>query len=111
MKLMVVQLNFGYGVAVRSPIYMVRSRQTCLRRIRTWRFTSTALHRDRPDFECTTQDLVFLPIDAATPFLCRISLGRPHAYGPRPELATSKRISGQADAGHSEDGERSPANE
>ena len=84
MKLKVVQLNFGYGGGSASAyIYGPEPTNVFDRRPHLAIHINFTLHRDRPDFESATQDLVTLPIDTATPFLCVGFLSDPPMHTDR----------------------------
>lgn len=84
MKLRVVQLNFGYGGGSASAyIYGPEPTDVFAPRPHLAIHISFTLHRDRPDSVCTTQDLVVLPIDSATPFMCVGFLSDPPMHTDR----------------------------
>lgn len=84
MKLKVTQLNFGYGGGSASAyLYGPEPANVFDRRPHVAIHINFTLHRDRPDFEKATQDLVTLPIDTATPFLCVGFLSDPPMHTDR----------------------------
>jgi len=84
MKLKVIQLNFGYGGGSASAcIYGPEPADVFARRPQLAIHINFSLHRDRPDFESATQDLVTLPIATATPFLCVGFLSDPPMHTDR----------------------------
>jgi|JI10StandDraft_1071094.scaffolds.fasta_scaffold311565_2 hypothetical protein len=84
MRLKLIELKFGYcGGSALAHVYGPERASIFDSRPYLAVHISFTLHRDRPDSDRTSQDLLVLPIDAVTPFLCIGFLSDPPMHTDR----------------------------